>query len=132
MDKVISLGFLFAIMAAVFFLLYWNGLMIVNAKSAVSFVGSARGKRAVFTACNGHIRRIVRFRDERPRTFTLKTELSKGEVSAELLESGKEKVMMLDGENPTAVVSVKKGRRYDLVIRFRSATGNYILNCEVN
>ena len=132
MDKVISLVLMALVMAVLFYLLYWSGFLIVNAKSAVSFVGSARGKRAVFTACNGHIRRIVRFRADQTCTFTLKTELSKGAVSAELLESGKQKIMVLDSRNPTAVVSVKKGRRYDLVIRFKSATGKYVLDCEVN
>ena len=132
MDKVILLSLMTVAMAVLFYLLYQGGFLIVNAKSAVSFVGSARGKRATFTACNGHIRRIVRFRADQSCTFNLKTQLSKGEVSVELLESGKQIIMALDSRNPTAVVSVKKGQRYDLVVRFKSATGKYVLDCEVN
>lgn len=132
MDKVILLSLMTVAMAVLFYLLYQSGFLIVNAKSAVSFVGSARGKRAVFTACNGHIRRIVRFRADQSCTFNLKTELSKGEVSVELLESGKQKIMALDSQKSSAVVSVKKGQRYDLVVRFKSATGKYVLDCEVN
>ena len=47
--------------AAGMWLLYQNGLMVVNSKRAVSFVGRDRGRRASFTACTGTIRRIVRF-----------------------------------------------------------------------
>ena len=68
MDKVISLALLSLVMAGIFWLLYWNGCMVVNAKSAASFVGSGRGKRAVFTACSGSIRRIVRFREDQSCT----------------------------------------------------------------
>ncbi len=132
MDKVISLILLMLVMAGVFWLLYWNGYLVVNAKSAVSFVGSGRGKRAVFTACNGYIRRIVRFRVDQTCTFTFITELSKGEVIAELLDSGKQKILVLDSRNPRGAATVKKGRRYDLVIHFKSATGRYALNYETN
>ena len=132
MDKVISLMLLLLVMAGVFWLLYWNGYMVINSKSAVSFIGSGRGNRAVFTACNGSIRRIVRFRADGTCVFRLKTELSKGEVCVELLDSGRQRIVLLDSGNPGAVVPVSKGKRYDLVIRFRSATGRYVLNYEMS
>ena len=42
---------LVAVAAAVMWLLYINGYMVMSSKRAVSFVGSDRGRRASFTAC---------------------------------------------------------------------------------
>lgn len=50
------------ILVGIFVFLYNQGYMVINSKSAVSFIGSARGNSAKFTSCSGCIKRIVRFK----------------------------------------------------------------------
>ena len=119
-----------AAVAVVCWLLYDQGYLIMQSKSAVSFVGSQRGNSARFTGCSGYIKRIVRFREEGRCTFALDAELSKGDLSVELLDGDKNQLMRLDCANPRADVTVEQKKKYTLVIRFASATGSYTLRRE--
>ncbi len=116
------------ILAGILYLLYINGYLIINAKRAVSFVGSTRGSKATFSSCTGHIKRVVRFNADKICTFTLETELTNGEVTVELLDSAKQKIMCLNSINRSSAIAVKKNKRYYWVFRFKSATGKYVLN----
>lgn len=118
---------LIIILVGVFVFLYNQGYMVLNSKSAVSFVGSARGNSARFTSCSGYMKRIVRFKADGTYTFILDAELSKGDMSVELLDSAKHKVMKLNCANRSASVTVEKKKKYCLVINFQSATGRYAL-----
>lgn len=69
--------------------------MVINSKSATSFMGSAKGNRARFTSCSGYIKQIVRFRADGTYAFVLDADLSKGDMSVELLDSAKQKIMLL-------------------------------------
>ena len=113
--------------AAGMWLLYQNGLMAVNSKRAVSFVGSDRGRRASFTACTGTIRRIVRFSASKNLRMVFSPVLTKGSVAVELLDNRKQPLMRLDETCPTGSVFVERGQRYHLVFYFQSATGEYSL-----
>lgn len=117
----------FVILAIIYYFLYINGYMILTSKRAMMFIGSKRGKEARFASCSGYIRRIVRFTESRQYEFTFEAELSKGNVSIELLDSSKKRVMFLK-ENRQGTVSVEDGKRYYLMIRFESATGSYSLD----
>ena len=116
--------------AAGMWLLYQNGLMVVNSKRAVSFVGSDRGRRASFTACTGTIRRIVRFPQSKNLRMVFSPVLTKGSVAVELLDDRKQPLLRLDETCPTGSISVKKGQRYYLVFHFQSATGEYSLQMD--
>ena len=116
------------LLAVLFYVLYVNGWLIVNAKRAVMYVGSLRGRKAVFTSCTGYIKRVVKFRSGGTRHLALDVQLSQGELSVELLDSAKRTVARLDSGSPGADVSVERGRRYYLVVRFQSATGRYTLS----
>ena len=116
--------------AAGMWLLYQNGLMVVNSKRAVSFVGSDRGRRASFTACTGTIRRIVRFSQSKSLRMVFSPVLTKGSVAVELLDSRKQSLLRLDETCPTGSIFVEKGQRYHLVFHFQSATGEYFLQMD--
>lgn len=112
-------------LTGLFVFLYNQGYMIAKSYSAVTFVGSASGTGARFTSCNGYIRRIIRFKEERTHTFILDAELSKGDISVELFDTAKHRIMKLDCVNNVASVLVERNKKYALVINFISATGRY-------
>ena len=116
--------------AAGAWLLYQNGLMVVNSKRAVSFVGSDRGRRASFTACTGTVRRILRFPETRTLRVVFSPVLTRGSVTLELLDSRKQPILRLDETNPIGSISVEKGQRYHLIFHFQSATGEYTLQLD--
>lgn len=72
-------------------------------------------------------RRVFKFEESKQYQFTFDADLSKGNVSVELLDASKKRVMFLK-ENRCGEVSVEAGKRYYLMIRFESATGNYQLD----
>ena len=73
------------------------------------------------------MKRIVRFKADGTYTFVLDAELSKGDISVELLDSTKQKIMQLSCANRSASITVEKKKKYHLVINFKSATGRYAL-----
>ena len=111
----------------IMYILYTNGYLIIKAKRAVSFVGSMRGRKAYFSSCSGYIKRIVKFKEDKTYIFTLEAELTKGEMTAELLDSEKRVIICLNSYNKSAAAALEKGKRYCLILRFKSATGKYML-----
>ena len=104
MWKFVLLGIL---LTSIFVFLYNTGYMVINAKSAVSFVGSTKGTGATFTSCNGYLKRIIRFKEGGTYHFFLYAELSKGDMSVELLDSGKQNIMKLDRLKNCASITVE-------------------------
>ena len=113
-----------AAMAAVFYILYINGYMIMNAKKATLFFGKERGKYARFTSCSGYMKRVIRFKENREYEFSFETELEKGEVSIELWDNKQEKMLSMTNQGSQTVILESK-KRYYLILRFVSATGSY-------
>ena len=73
------------------------------------------------------MKRVIKFKEEGTYTFVLDAELSKGDMSVELLDSTKQKIMQLNCSNRSASITVEKKKKYYLVINFKSATGRYAL-----
>lgn len=118
---------LILILTGLFVFLYNQGYMVLKSTSAVTFIGSTRGNSARFTSCSGYMKRIIRFKADGTYTFLLDAELSKGDMSIELLDSAKQKIMLLNCANRSASITVEKKKKYYLVIDFKSATGRYAL-----
>ena len=115
------------------YVLYINGYMIVNAKRAVTFIGSIRGRGkcgASFHSCSGYMKRIMRFKESRVYHFELEVNLVSGEMVVEVLDREKKPVMRLDGNTPKAEIEVDTKKRYTLVFRFKSATGDFKMRWE--
>lgn len=127
MEKVVMLIILTVAMLGVFVFLYNQGYMVSRSISAVVFIGSAKGNSARFTSCNGYMKRVIKFKDDGTYTFVLDAELSKGDMSVELLDSTKQRIMQLNCSNQRDSITVEKKKKYYLVINFRSATGRYAL-----
>ena len=123
-----KLIFILPLIGVLLYLLYVGGYLVINSKSAVMYIGSRRGKRARFSDCNGYIKRVVKFKENREYHFVLSTELSKGEVSVELLDRCGISVLCLDSSVGKGSITPEVKRRYDLVIRFESASGSYELD----
>ncbi len=127
MEEVVMLIILTVAMLGVFVFLYNQGYMVSKSMSAVVFIGSAKGNGARFTSCNGYMKRVIKFKDDGTYTFVLDAELSKGDMSVELLDSTKQRIMQLNCSNQRDSITVEKKKKYYLVINFRSATGRYAL-----
>ena len=123
----VKAAILIAALAAIFLFLYNQGYMVINSKSAASFIGNPKGTSARFTSCSGSIKRIIRFKADGRYAFRLDAELTKGDLSVELLDADKQPVMQLDRANTRASIAVEKKKKYYLVIKFKSATGRYSL-----
>ena len=91
----VKLIFILPLIGVLIYLLYVGGYLVINSKSAVMYIGSRRGKRAQFSGCNGYIKRVVKFKENREYHFVLSTELSKGEVSVELWDRSGMSVLCL-------------------------------------
>ena len=127
MVEVVMLIILAVAMLGVFVFLYNQGYMVSKSISAVAFIGSAKENSARFTSCNGYMKRVVKFKADGTYTFVLDAELSKGDISVELLDSTKQRIMQLNCSNQSDSITVEKKKKYYLVINFRSATGRYAL-----
>ena len=113
------------LMTGIFVFLYNRGYMVVKSLSAVTFIGSPRGAGAKFTSCNGYIKRIIHFKESGTFHYFLDVELSKGDMSVELLDSDNQNIMKLNPENNHAAITVESKKKYYLVVNFKSATGRY-------
>ena len=125
METIILLGIMCLVMGAGMYLLYLNGWMVVNAKSAAAYVGSKRGTSASFSHCSGYVRRIVRFREDRVYTFTLDSALTKGEMTVSLLGPDKKELLRLSSDQPCMAAELERKKRYTLILHFHCATGRY-------
>lgn len=122
---------IFLCLCILFYLLYINGILVINAKRAVMFVGSIRGNshcRASFSSCTGYIKRVIRFKESKTYQFTLHSELENGELEVMILTSSQQPVVSLNSAQRNAVVDMDCSKRYYLIFTFRSATGTYELN----
>ena len=111
-----------------FYLLYVNGYLTINAKKAVSFLGSIRGNcrcQARFKSCDGYMKRVVKFNENRLYNFFLDCDMNKGYMTVELWDTNKHKLMCLKDNMQNAGVNVQKKKKYYLVFKFKSATGSF-------
>lgn len=114
-----------------FYVLYIYGYLVLSFKVATKYIGSIRGDdscKASFTACNGYMKRVMRFEENKTYRFKLKPELTKGEVSVIITDSHNHKLLELNSARLSDSIDVYKGERYYLAFRFESATGNYELS----
>lgn len=130
MTEIVLLILLTVAMLGIFIFLYNQGYMVFKAISAVTFIGAAKGNSAKFTSCSGTLKRMIRFNADGTHTFVLDSALTKGDMSVELLDSARQRILLLDASNQRSSVTVKTQEKYCLVIHFRSATGQYTLRRE--
>ena len=125
MVKIIVLLF---VIGVVFYLLYINGFLTIQSKRALLYIGSLKGNKARFSSCTGHTKKIIKFNDSKTYNIVFEPDLTGGSVSIEILDSAKQPIISLDTNTRIGNVYVEKGKRYYLIVRFKSATGSYTLN----
>lgn len=111
-----------------FYFLYVNGYLTINSKKAIRFIGSIRGNGrcvARFKSCDGYLKRVVRFKENRTYNFFLDCEMYKGYMTVELWDKNKHKLICLKDNMQNAGVNVQKKKSYYLIFRFKAATGSF-------
>ena len=120
---------LLAALTAVLVALYECGVMAMQSKRAVLFVGSINGCRASFSNCTGTIRRVMRFAQSGEYRFTLSGAAEQGEIICTMIDAdGTVCAQLKPGES--TVIAAEKGKRYCVRIRMEHATGKYELRRE--
>lgn len=116
--------------AALLAALYYAGVLPVQQKRALSYIGTGSFQKrcfgASFTGCTGKIRRVLRVNESRSYSFRLSGHVQEGTVRA-AVQKGSDPLLTLTADNPTATVFLEKGTVYRLEIRFQSASGDYQL-----
>ena len=127
-------GIIIAVVGCVLmYVLYDNGYIGITSKAAVTFLGSYPKKtswKASFTKCKGTMKRVIRFEESKTYQFKLDAEIDSGEVVIEVMDASKQVVLTLNTANPTGSVIVGDNKKYHMVVRIQSATGNYKVNWE--
>ena len=119
---------LWLVMGVGFYLLYSNGFLVMNSKRAVMYAGSKRGKEAKFSSCSGYTKRIIKVQETKQYRFSLDCNLTAGTILVEVLDASKKPILSLDETHRCAAVDLEKGKRYNLIVRFKSASGDYVLD----
>ena len=119
---------LWLVLGAGFYLLYSNGYLAMASKRAVMYVGSKRGKAAKFSSCSGYTKRIIKVQETKQYQFSFDCNLTAGTVLVEVLDASKKMILTLDETHRCADVDLEKGKRYDLIVRFEAASGDYVID----
>ena len=119
---------LWLVLGVALYMLYSNGYLAMASKRAVMYVGSKRGKAAKFSSCSGYTKRIMKVRESKQYRFMFDCNLTAGTVSVEVLDASKEAILTLDETHRCAAVDLEKGQRYNLIVRFKAASGDYVLD----
>lgn len=93
MSEFMILAIVFISMLVLFYFLWVNGYMILNAKRALLFVGSLRGKNKCevsFSSCSGYVKKVIKFNESREYTFKLDGDVSKGSIHVIIENKNKE------------------------------------------
>lgn len=115
------------------YVLYINGYGSFSNKSALMYIGSMPENnkcKAKFVSCTGTVKRVVKFKENKDYQFCLKPNLSQGSFTVELQNKEKQTLIALSESKPIAKIEVYSKQRYYLVFRYKSATGDYMLNWE--
>ena len=119
---------LWLVLGVGFYLLYCNGFLVMNSKRAVMYAGSKRGKAAKFSSCSGYTKRIIKVQETKQYRFSLDCNLTAGTILVEVLDASKKMILTLDETHRCAAVELEKGKRYELIVRFKAASGDYVLD----
>lgn len=114
-----------------FYTLWIKGYLIIKRKTAKKFIGSVKFRRRLnikFTSCNGYIKKVLKIKESRNYLFSFESIIEKGNVTVEILDRSKEKILQLDRSNLEKDIFLDKNSRYYLVLRFENADGELDLS----
>lgn len=110
------------------YLLYTNGYLHVQSKTALTFMGDGGGMKNrmgfSFTRCNGWVRRVLKVKEGGIYRFDLDTSLSKGSVQFQVLNAGKLPLLTLDPDIPRGRIQLEAKQRYFVQMQFLHTSGD--------
>ena len=133
MGKLCGLFALGAMAGGLGYFLYLNGFLVINAKTALLYIGSPRvGMRrnftkAKFSSCSGVVKRVICLRKAGRYSFTFLSSTTKGTVFVEIQGRERNVIATLDRNNPRAVIETDQMKRYRVATRFVLADGECML-----
>lgn len=110
MGKLCGLFALGAMAGGLGYFLYLNGFLVINAKTALLYIGSPRfGMRwnftkAKFSSCSGVVKRVICLRKAGRYSFTFLSSTTKGTVFVEIQGRERNVIATLDRDNPRTVI----------------------------
>lgn len=105
---------------------YWGAIATTKCIKAIlfMFLPAETGDKVKLEACTGWVRHMGRFYENRIYTFTLNSQLTKGEVEVLLLDQKKQTLLKLNRQNPTQSIHLDgESSRYYLQWKFQSSSG---------
>ncbi len=112
---------------ALLFFLYDRGAISVKMGRALVYIGSIYSAR--YKSFHGKLKRVYRPAESRVYCFVFSSELTCGSVELELLDKEKKQLLLLKGQE-TKEVFLEQGKRYQLILRCRSADGAHHLEIQ--
>lgn len=115
------------------YILYSNGIGVINSKAALVYQGYPRiGQnknriKANFASCRGTTKRVIRLQSGKMYQFVFSSAVTKGTVCVEIVDKENDNLVVLDQEHPSAILSVGSGGRLYVTTRFTKADGKYEL-----
>lgn len=110
------------------YLLYSNGYLLVQSKSAVTFMGNLSGGKNhcwfTFTRCSGRVYRVLKVKESGIYRFDLDTNLANGTVRFQVLNAGKLPLLTLDPDLGRGRVVLEPKQRYYIQMQFIRASGD--------
>ena len=118
---------LIPVIAVALWLLYSNGYMYTQSKTAMVFKGDGKGQKNrmgfSFTRCNGHVSRVLKIREGGLFRFDLDADLSAGGVQFQVLDGRKQPVLTLNPDTVRGRLQLEKGQRYFVKMQFIHTSG---------
>ncbi len=123
---------LIAVILIALYALYTNGCLSVSSKRALVFIGSSsftdrNRSAATVKGCSGYVKRIIKLKKQREYNFIFNGQITKGSITAEILNESKQALLTLDEANPSGAIISDGRSKYRLVVKFNGADGKYEL-----
>lgn len=117
-------------MAAISYIMWQRGLMVISAKRAVAFIGHRRKNSwgASVTACTGYTKRTLRLENGKKYRLTFDCTLTGGEIKV-IISQGKTPLLAFDKDRTKHNLTAD-GSLYTITTAFESASGDYKLQWE--
>lgn len=132
MDKLGISLFLLLIFVCPYFL-YRNGLLQIKCTRAIGYIGSVGNSyknyhKATVIGCSGSIRRVLKFKENREYGFILNSDISKGVLNVNILDSNKNIILRLDDKTKQVSITIHQKEKYYLIIKYTKVDGKYELS----
>lgn len=117
-------------MAAISYIMWQRGLMVLSVKRAVAFIGHRRKNSwgASVTACTGYTKRTLRLENGKKYRLTFDCTLTGGDIKV-IISQGKTPLLAFDKDRTKHNLTAD-GSLYTITTAFESASGDYKLQWE--